>query len=129
MLSPGAALLLAAVLVLANAFFVASEFAIVKIRPTRVQELINQGGRRAKLLAGILGRLDAYLSANQLGVTLASLGLGWVGEPAFARLVQPHLHALGAWAGVATHSVALGISFTLITFLHVTLGEIGRAHV
>jgi CBS domain containing-hemolysin-like protein len=124
MLSPGAALLLAAVLVLANAFFVASEFAIVKIRPTRVQELVNQGGRRARMLAGILGRLDAYLSANQLGVTLASLGLGWVGEPAVALVVQPHLNVFGAWAGVATHTLSLGISFTVITFLHVTIGEL-----
>jgi CBS domain containing-hemolysin-like protein len=124
MLSPGASLLLAAVLVLANAFFVASEFAIVKIRPTRVQELVNHGGRRARLLAGILGRLDAYLSANQLGVTLASLGLGWVGEPAIARVLQPHLVSFGTFAGMASHSLALGISFTVITFLHVTIGEL-----
>jgi CBS domain containing-hemolysin-like protein len=124
MFSPGAALLVSAVLVLANAFFVASEFAIVKIRPTRVQELVNRGGRRARLLASILGRLDAYLSANQLGVTLASLGLGWVGEPAVARVLQPHLQWAGPWMGVATHSLALGISFTLITFLHVTIGEL-----
>jgi CBS domain containing-hemolysin-like protein len=124
MLSPSAALLLSAILVLANAFFVASEFAIVKLRPTRVQELINQGSTRARLLHGILGRLDAYLSANQLGVTLASLGLGWVGEPSIARVLQPHLAGLGAWAGVATHSLSLGISFTVISFLHVTVGEL-----
>jgi CBS domain containing-hemolysin-like protein len=124
MLSPGAALLLSAVLVLANAFFVASEFAIVKIRPTRVKELVNRGGTRARLLASILGRLDAYLSANQLGVTLASLGLGWVGEPAIARVLQPHLDGFGEWAGVATHTLSLGISFTVITFLHVTIGEL-----
>src|SRR3954466_9647627 len=121
MLSPGAALVLSAILVLANAFFVASEFAIVKLRPTRVQELVNQGSRRARLLSSILGRLDAYLSANQLGVTLASLGLGWVGEPTIAQVLAPHLSALGAWSGLATHSLALGISFTVITFLHVTI--------
>src|SRR5919205_3567682 len=103
MLSPGAALLVSAVLVLANAFFVASEFAIVKIRPTRIQELVNQGGRRARLLAGILDRLDAYLSANQLGVTLASLALGWLGESAFADVVEPHLEVLGSWSGIAAH--------------------------
>src|SRR5438045_8351064 len=124
MLSPGAALLLTAVLVLANAFFVASEFAIVKLRPTRVQELINQGSTRARMLSGILGRLDAYLSANQLGVTLASLGLGWVGEPAIARVLEPHVTGLGAWRGVATHSLSLGISFTVISFMHVTIGEL-----
>jgi CBS domain containing-hemolysin-like protein len=124
MLSPSAALILSAVLVMANAFFVASEFAIVKLRPTRVQELINQGSRRARLLASILERLDAYLSANQLGVTLASLALGWVGEPAIARVLQPHLVNLGKWTGFATHSLSLGISFTVITFLHVTIGEL-----
>jgi CBS domain containing-hemolysin-like protein len=124
MLSPSAALFVSALLVMANAFFVASEFAIVKIRPTRVQELINQGGRRARLLAGILGRLDAYLSAFQLGVTLASLALGWVGEPAIARVLQPHLVGFGQWTGLATHSIALGISFTVITFVHVTIGEL-----
>jgi CBS domain containing-hemolysin-like protein len=124
MLSPSAALLLSAVLVLANAFFVASEFAIVKLRPTRVQELVNQGSRRARLLSVILGRLDAYLSASQLGVTLASLGLGWVGEPTIAHVLQPHLIELGTWSGFASHSLALAVSFTLITFLHVTIGEL-----
>jgi CBS domain containing-hemolysin-like protein len=124
MLSPSAALLLSAILVLANAFFVASEFAIVKLRPTRVQELINQGSTRARLLHGILGRLDAYLSVSQLGVTLASLALGWVGEPAIARVLQAHLTELGAWSGITTHSLALGISFTVISFMHVTVGEL-----
>jgi CBS domain containing-hemolysin-like protein len=124
MLSPGSALIITAVLVLANAFFVASEFAIVKIRPTRVQELVNRGGRRARLLANILSRLDAYLSVSQLGVTLSSLALGWVGEPAVARVLQPHLVSLGAWSGFATHSLALGFSFTCITFLHTILGEL-----
>jgi CBS domain containing-hemolysin-like protein len=124
MLSPSAALILSAILVLANAFFVASEFAIVKLRPTRVQELVNQGSTRARMLSNILGRLDAYLSANQLGVTLASLGLGWVGEPTIARVLQPHLEGLGAWSGLATHSLSLGVSFTMISFLHVTIGEL-----
>src|SRR5688572_6164710 len=124
MLSTSAALLIATILVLANAFFVASEFAFVKMRPTRVQELINRGSTRARLLSGILGRLDAYLSASQLGITLASLALGWVGEPAFAHLLQPHLKGLGQWAGITTHGLALGLSFAIISFLHVTIGEI-----
>ncbi len=124
MLTPDVALTLVVLLVLANAFFVASEFAIVKIRPTRVQELVRKGGRRARLLAGITGRLDAYLSANQLGITLASLGLGWIGEPAIARALEPSLARLGQWAGVAAHSLALGVSFALITFLHTVLGEL-----
>jgi CBS domain containing-hemolysin-like protein len=118
------ALFLAALMVLANAFFVASEFAIVKIRPTRVKELAAGGGRRAWLLSGITRRLDRYLSASQLGVTLASLALGWIGEPAFAGLLAPHLTGLGEVAGVATHSLALGSSFVVITFLHAVLGEL-----
>jgi CBS domain containing-hemolysin-like protein len=118
------ALLLAALAVVANAFFVASEFAIVKVRPTRVRELVAGGGRRAWLLSGITRRLDQYLSANQLGVTLASLALGWVGEPAFASLILPYLSGLGRWTGAATHSLAIGFSFAVITFLHAVLGEL-----
>jgi CBS domain containing-hemolysin-like protein len=117
------ALILTGVMVAANAFFVASEFAIVKIRPTRVRELVKQGGKRAVILAGILERLDAYLSANQLGITLASLALGWIGEPTLARLIEPWFRPLGVWAGVASHTCALVASFILITFLHTTIGE------
>lgn len=124
MMSTGAALLVSGLMVLANAFFVASEFAIVKIRPTRVQELVRGGGRRARLLSGVTTRLDAYLSANQLGITLASLGLGWLGEPAFARLLESPLAFLGTWTGAAAHSIALGVSFALITFLHTVIGEL-----
>jgi CBS domain containing-hemolysin-like protein len=122
-MSTSLALLLAAVMVLANAFFVASEFAIVKIRPTRVQELVKQGGARAQLLSGVINRLDAYLSANQLGITLASLALGWLGEPALAPLFEPWLEGLGQWTGIASRTLAFAASFVLITFLHTTLGE------
>jgi CBS domain containing-hemolysin-like protein len=118
------ALILAALMVLANAFFVASEFAIVKIRPTRVKELVSGGGRRARVLSGITRHLDKFLSANQLGITLASLALGWVGEPAFADLISPHLSICGRFTGIATHSIALGFSFVMITFLHAVLGEL-----
>jgi CBS domain containing-hemolysin-like protein len=124
MLNPSTALLLAAIMVLANAFFVASEFAIVKIRPTRVKELVSGGGRRARVLSGVTRHLDRYLSANQLGITLASLALGWVGEPAFAHLVQPYMTGLGRLTGAATHSLALGCSFVVITFLHAVVGEL-----
>jgi CBS domain containing-hemolysin-like protein len=117
------ALLLAAVMVLANAFFVASEFAIVKIRPTRVQELVKQGGARAQLLSGVINRLDVYLSANQLGITLASLALGSLGEPALAPLMEPWLVPLGQWAGVTSHALAFGASLVVMTFLHTTIGE------
>src|SRR5438132_50470 len=95
------ALVLTGLLVIANGFFVASEFSIVKIRPTRVKELASQGRRRARLLAGILRRLDAYISTSQLGITLASLALGWIGEPTFARVLEPHLVYLGQWTGLA----------------------------
>jgi CBS domain containing-hemolysin-like protein len=78
---------MAALMVAANAFFVASEFAIVKIRPTLVKELVSGGGRRAWLLSGITRHLDSFLSANQLGITLASLALGWLGEPALANII------------------------------------------
>ena len=118
------ALPLTALMVLANAFFVASEFAIVKMRPTRVKELVSGGGRRAWILSGVTRQLDKFLSANQLGITLASLALGWVGEPALARLLGPSLTALGRLTGVATHSLALGCSFVVITFLHAVLGEL-----
>jgi len=123
MLTGGSALIAAALLVAANAFFVAAEFAIVKIRPSRVRELVAQGSRRARLLQPVLERLDAYLSANQLGITVASLALGWIGEPALAVVLEPHLAWVGAWAGVAAHSLALGVSLTAITFIHTTIGE------
>ena len=88
------ALLLTVVMVLANAFFVAAEFAFVKIRPTRLQELVKQGNTRARLLLGITKQLGPYLSASQLGITVASLSLGWLGEPAVARLLRPLLSGL-----------------------------------
>lgn len=116
-------LLATAVLILLNAFFVASEFAIVKIRPTRLEELVRQGDARARLALRITGRLDAYLSANQLGITLASLALGWIGEPAIAHLIEPHLHVLGAWAAAAAHAIAVAVAFFVITTLHTVVGE------
>src|SRR5512139_772590 len=82
-------LLAVAVLVLLNAFFVAAEFALVKVRDTQLVPLMNRGHRRARLAGHILQHLDSYLSAAQLGITLASLGLGWIGEPVFTVLLQP----------------------------------------
>jgi CBS domain containing-hemolysin-like protein len=122
-MSTSLALILAGVMVLANAFFVASEFAIVKVRPTRVRELVKQGSRRAVLLSAVIGRLDAYLSANQLGITLASLALGWLGEPALVPVLEPWMQSLGRWSGLAAHTLAMSLSFVFITFLHTTLGE------
>jgi CBS domain containing-hemolysin-like protein len=106
-------------LVLANAFFVASEFAIVKIRPTRLEELARKGPSSAKTALAMTKRLDAYLSANQLGITLASLALGWVGESALARIIHP---LVGSSA--AAHTIGVVVSFVIITFLHTVLGEL-----
>jgi CBS domain containing-hemolysin-like protein len=115
---------IAFLLVLLNAFFVASEFAIVKIRPTRLEQLVREGSSRAKLALRISRRLDAYLSANQLGITLASLGLGWIGEPALAHLIEPLVAGLGPLAGATAHGIALTMSFIAITALHTILGEL-----
>lgn len=120
----GLALTLTAVLLLLNGFFVASEFAIVKIRPTRLKELVTQGRRRARMLQGITGRLDGYLSVFQLGITLCSLGIGWLGEPAFADLITPLVAPLGEWAGVTAHGLGIGLAFAVITFLHTAFGEL-----
>jgi len=115
----GAALLL----VLLNGFFVAAEFALVKLRQTQAATLAADHGWRGRILVNVHGRLDAYLSACQLGITLASLALGWIGEPAFAHLLEPLFVALGIGAET-TQIVALVIAFTLISYLHIVLGEL-----
>src|SRR5262245_54987451 len=103
--------------VLANGFFVAAEFAIIKVRPTQLAELAAQGSSRARMARRITKRLDRYLSASQLGVTLASLALGWVGEPAFAHLIEPYLSRLGVFKGAVAHSLAATVAFILISAL------------
>jgi CBS domain containing-hemolysin-like protein len=123
-MTQAAYVLLALGLVLLNAFFVATEFAIVRIRKTRIDELVSRGVSRAKAAQEVIRNLNAYLSACQFGITLASLGLGWVGEPAFARLIEPLFAPLGAAATTATHSVALTLAFLLITLLHIVFGEL-----
>lgn len=117
---------LALLLVVANGFFVATEFAIVKIRATRLQSLADEGTPGANMALKMVGELDAYLSATQFGITLASLGLGWLGEPAFAHLLEPLLTRLVPEGSATTvaHSVAVVISFSIITFLHIVLGEL-----
>ena len=111
-------------LVLLNAFFVAAEFALVRVRSSRLSELAATGNSRAKVAQHVSSKLDAYLSACQLGITLASLGLGWVGEPAVADLiVQPFMHWVGA-PEYLVHPVSLGVAFAVITFLHIVLGEL-----
>ncbi len=116
--------LLAFVFVLMNAFFVAAEFAIVKLRYTKAEELAETAGTRGRILHKVHKHLDEYLSACQLGITLASLALGWIGEPAFARLIEPLL----GWVGVAdpqvVHGMAFVAAFATISFLHIVIGEL-----
>jgi CBS domain containing-hemolysin-like protein len=118
------ALMTSFALVLANAFFVASEFALVKMRPSQLTALVGKKVRGAKTAQAISEKLDAYLSANQLGITLASLALGWIGEPVFTELMTHVLGPLEGWTGTAAHSVAVAAGFVTITFLHVVLGEL-----
>lgn len=111
-------------LVLLNGFFVAVEFAIVKVRGTRIEELAATGHWRARTTRHVLHRLDAYLSACQLGITLASLALGWIGKPAFANIIEPLLVKIGVTSPTAIHSIALITAFAIISFLHIVLGEL-----
>lgn len=117
-------LVLAFLFVIANGFFVAAEFAIVKVRPTQVAELAAKGSSRAKMARHLTKHLDAYLSACQLGVTLSSLALGWIGEPAFAELLTPLLRDFGSFAEPLAHSIAISIAFAIISVLHIVLGEL-----
>jgi len=113
------------VLVLANAFFVAAEFALVGARRTRLEELERAGDRKARLARRAIQSLDRYISATQLGITLASLGLGWIGEPALAHVIAGGFEWLPPiLARVATHGVAVSIAFIIITVLHIVLGEL-----
>jgi CBS domain containing-hemolysin-like protein len=122
-LSPGWGMILGLLLVVLNGFFVAAEFALVKVRPTQLEPLVNEGSRRAKLARHMLRHLDAYLSATQLGITLASLALGWIGEPAFAWIIHPLLSPLVGSNPPLLHSISVAVSFLVITVLHIVLGE------
>jgi putative hemolysin len=113
------------VLVLANAFFVSAEFALVGARKTRLDELARAGDGKARLARRAVQSLDRYISATQLGITLASLGLGWIGEPALSSLIQGAFRWLpGVAATIATHATASIIAFIIITVLHIILGEL-----
>ena len=113
------------VLVLANGFFVAAEFALVAVRKSRVTELVAAGRRNAAVLQRALDHLDAHLAATQLGITISSLALGWIGEPALAHLIQPLLAGLPGGLDVAgSHAIAVAIAFVVITALHIVLGEL-----
>src|SRR3712207_8074831 len=116
-------ILFALVLVALNGLFVAAEFAFVKIRATQVDRLVRQGKTSAGLVEEATDKLDAYLSVSQLGITISSLGLGWIGEPAFAHLLEPLLAPLGVPEG-SLHVIAFAAAFATITFLHVVFGEL-----
>jgi len=111
------------VLVLLNGFFVASEFALVKLRETQLMPLIREGNRRARMTRHLVTHLDAYLSAAQLGITLASLGLGWVGEPVFEALLEPVFHWFNIESASLRTSLSFAVGFSIITFLHIVVGE------
>lgn len=112
-------------LVLLNGYFVASEFALVAVRKTRIDELVKKGNVAAKLVQKSLKDLDSFISATQLGITIASLALGWVGEPSVARFLQPFFNFFPENAAlISSHALSVGIAFTIITFLHIVLGEL-----
>jgi len=115
---------LALLLVALNGFFVAAEFGIVTLRKTRVRAIAKTGGLRGRILYKVHSQLDAYLSACQLGITLASLGLGWVGEPAFAKLLEPVFALLGITSAQIIHGVSFAVAFSVISFLHIVVGEL-----
>ena len=117
-------ILLGFALVLCNAFFVAAEFGMVKLRHTRVALIKEKYPWRGNILAKVHKQLDAYLSACQLGITLASLGLGWVGEPAFARLLSPLFHWLNIGNPGFIEFISFVVAFSLISFLHIVVGEL-----
>ena len=111
------------VLVALNGFFVATEFALVKVRHTQLDPLVARGNRRAKTARHVVSNLDAYLSAAQLGITLASLGLGWIGEPIFEDLLGPVFTAFSVESATVRRSIAFVVGFSSITFLHIVAGE------
>jgi CBS domain containing-hemolysin-like protein len=123
--STAVGLLAVLVLVLANGFFVATEFAIVAVRRSRLEQLDRDGHPGARGAKHIVDHLDAYIAACQLGITMASLALGWIGEPVLAHLIEPPLQgALGRLAPAAAHGIAVGMAFAIITALHIVAGEL-----
>ena len=117
-------LLVALCLVILNGLFVAAEFSFVKVRKTRIELLVEEGSRGAKMALFGVANLDAYLSVCQLGITLSSLGLGWLGEPAVAALLRPVLELVGGVNPAVISSLSIAVGFTLITLVHVVFGEL-----
>jgi CBS domain containing-hemolysin-like protein len=124
-LQTGFQLLAVIVLVLLNGFFVATEFSLVSVRRTRIDQLVTEGNTSAVTVQRALNQLDSFIAATQLGITMASLALGWIGEPALAHLIEPALAFLpGAIAETTAHTIAVALAFSIITALHIVLGEL-----
>ena len=113
-----------ACLILVNGFFVAAEFAIVKVRSTQIEPLLKNGARRPRAAHQVISHLDAYISATQLGITVTSLALGWLGEPFVSAMISPVLLAFGIGDQTVLDTVSLALAFVVITFLQITLGEL-----
>src|SRR6476660_9043788 len=118
-----------AALVALNAFFVACEFSVVKVRSTQLDTLLEEGNVRAHFVKHVRGHLDAYLSATQLGITLASLALGWIGEQSLASIIQPALAVFHIYSQAVTTSIAITLAFAGITFLHIVFGELAPKYI
>ena len=117
-------IILVILLVLANAFFVAAEFAIVKVRSTQIQPLADKDNKRAKVAVRLITHLDEYLSATQLGITMASLGLGWIGEPVTAKILEPVFNLFSINNPQTVHTLSITAGFIFLTFLHIVVGEL-----
>src|SRR5207245_10711491 len=112
-------------LVFANGFFVAAEFSIVTVRKTRIDQLVAEGDRRARAVRRAVTAPDRYIAATQLGITMASLGLGWIGEPALASMIERPIEFLPPYVAAATaHTIAVAIAFTTITAVEIVFGEL-----
>jgi len=123
-LPPAIGLLVVAILLGLNAIFVAAEFAYVTVRRTQLQHLASEGDSRARFLLGALQNLDFYVAASQLGITMATIMLGFLGEPVLAALIEPPIEDLvGPVAPALSHTIAIAVAFTLITALHIVIGE------
>jgi len=123
-LDPWTGLFVGLLLVALNGFFVAAEFALAKVRPTQIEPHALKGDRRGKVASHMLRQLDAYLSATQLGITLASIALGWVGEPAFAWILEPLIGLVPGATDALLHSLSLTASFAVVSILHIVFGEL-----
>jgi len=123
-LDPYLGLLLGLLLVALNGFFVAAEFALAKVRPTQLETGLLRSERRSRVAGHMVRHLDAYLSATQLGITLASIALGWVGEPAFAWLLEPWISRLPGASPALLHSISLTAAFATVSVLHIVFGEL-----